>query len=145
MPDFETFKKRMVPLAKSPYVTIQTRGVMSLNAAAHAALGAPEAVELLYDAGAKIIGLRAVSPETEHAYPIRGMGSGKRHEGTSYMVSGTAFTKYYEIPTEVSTRYPAVLDDGILCIDLAKGGTVVTVTRKKPAAPRPSGSPPSES
>ena len=52
------------------------------------------------------------------------------------MVSGTAFTKYWNIDTEVSRRYPALMQDGVLCIDLKAEGTEVTSNRrKKPAEP----------
>ncbi len=129
MPTWETFKKRMVPLTKAPYVTIQKRGTMSFNKSAHAALGSPEAVELLYDADAQIIGVRAVEPTVEHAYPIRATGGGKNDDAGSYMVSGRAFTVYYKIDTEVSRRYPATMADDILCIDLTGQATEVTSNR----------------
>jgi hypothetical protein len=139
MPEFETFKKRMVPLKKAPYVTIQKRGTMSFNAAAHAALGNPEAVELLYDVKQQIMGVRAVDPAVEHAYPLRSPSK----KDQSFILSGTAFTKYYEIDTTVSTRYPATMEDGILCIDLKQEGTVVTSNRrgtgKKASADTPAG------
>lgn len=127
VPNFQTFRKRMVPLAKAPYVTIQRRGTMSFNAAAHAALGQPEAIELLYDPDERIIGVRGVDPTVEHAYPLRTM-PGKHESG--FIVSGTAFTKFYGISTEISKRYRAELDGDILCIDLKQPGTEVTSNRK---------------
>lgn len=126
MPNFETFTKRMAPLAKKPYVTIQKRGTISLNAAAHAALGEPEAVELLYDRDERIVGLRAVSREAEHAYALRPQ-AGK--SVGPYIVSGTAFAKYYKIDTSVSRRWVAQLEGDILCIDLKEAGTEVTSNR----------------
>lgn len=136
MPTFETFTKRLVPLAKAPYVTIQKRGTMSFNHSAFVALGSPEAIELLYDRDERIIGVRAVHPGVEHAYPIRATGGGKADSGT-WMVSGRAFAQYYGIDTEVSRRYAAVMDNGVLCIDLKDEGTVVTSNRngrRTPAA-----------
>jgi hypothetical protein len=126
VPNFETFTRRMVPLAKAPYVTIQKRGTMSFNAAAHAALNSPEAIELLYDPEERIIGVRGVDSSAEHAYPLRIM-PGKHQSG--FIVSGTAFTKYYGIPTDVSKRYPAKMDGDVLCIDLKQPGTEVTSNR----------------
>ncbi|NKT46166.1 hypothetical protein GS908_01205 [Rhodococcus hoagii] len=38
---FEVFDKRMSPLAKAPSVTIQKRGIFSINKAAHALIGEP--------------------------------------------------------------------------------------------------------
>jgi hypothetical protein len=127
MGKFETFTKRMVPLAAQPYVTIQKRGVMSFNAAAHALLGQPEAIELLFDRDEQLVGVRKVAPTVEHAYPIRRAAA----NDTTYMVSGTAFTKYYGIDTSESVRRPAVMREDVLVIDLKEAGTVVTGNRKK--------------
>ncbi len=133
MPEFETFKKRMVPLTKSPYVTIQRRGTMSFNVAAHAALGSPEAVELLYAKDDQIIGVRAIDKSVEHAYPIRAVG-GNSGTASTFIVSGAAFTKYYGIDTTESKRYPAALVDDVLCLDL-NAGTVVVGARSKSRNP----------
>jgi hypothetical protein len=124
MPNFERFTKRMVPLTKSPYVTLQKRGIMSLNKSAWVLMDSPAAVEFFYDAQEKIIAMRGIDPAAEHAYPMRGV----KTDGP-FVVSGTAFTKYYEIPTEVSTRYPAYIEDGYLCVDLKQEGTEVTSNR----------------
>ncbi len=135
MPQFQVFKKRTVPLVKQPYVTIQKRGVFSLNKAAHDELGTPEAIELLYDPDEKIVGIRGVKASVEHAYPLR---SGVANRESSFLVSGRAFTQYYGIETDVSRRWPAYMDDGILCIDLKQPRTDVTGNRngrgKKKAA-----------
>ena len=127
MPKFETFTKRMAPLVKQPLVTIQKHaGTISLNAAAHALLGKPDAVELLYDRDEQLVGLRAVAKESEHAYPLRSQ-AGK--SVGPYIVSGTQLAKYYKIDTTVSRRWVASLVDDILCIDLKQEGTVVTSNR----------------
>lgn len=126
MPNFEVFTKRMVPLAEKPYVTIQKRGNIAINRSAHAALGEPAAVELLYDPKDEIIGLRAVSPEVEHAYPLRPQG-GK--EIGPYLVAGIAFTKFYRIDTTVARRWRATMNDDVLCIDLKGDSTVVSSNR----------------
>ncbi|MFJ4972448.1 hypothetical protein [Streptomyces sp. NPDC088755] len=126
MPNFETFTKRMAPLVKQPFVTIQKRGTISLNAAAHALLGKPEAVELLYDREESVVGFRPVPRESEHAYPLRAQNN--KSVGP-YIVSGTAFVKYYNIDTTVSRRWVASLVGDVLCVDLKHGGTVVTSNR----------------
>lgn len=56
---FEVFDKRMTPLAKAPSVTIQKRGVISLNKAAHDIIGNAGTVELLYDRDRQVMALRA--------------------------------------------------------------------------------------
>jgi hypothetical protein len=116
----------MIPLVKQPTVTLQKRGTLSFNKAAHVAMGSPEAVELLYDRTRKIIGIRPVAPEVEHAYPMRSQGN--KDDGP-YIVSGAAFTKYYGINTDEARRWSVVIDDGVLLIDLSAAGTVVTSNR----------------
>jgi hypothetical protein len=127
--NYETFTKRLVPLGKRPFVTIQKRGIISMNKAAFIALGAPDTVELLFDTDERLMGLRAVEYLAEHAYPVRGVGD----EPTSYLVAGTAFTKHYGIDTTRSRRWPAELMDNILSVDLKTDGTVVTSNRAAPA------------
>lgn len=126
MPQFEVFRKRTVPLVKQPYVTIQKRGVFSLNKAAHAALGEPRAIELLYDPTEKIVGIRSAEETVEHAYMLR---SSLAKRESSLLVSGRAFTQYYGINTDISRRWPAYVEDGILCIDLKQAGTEVIGNR----------------
>jgi hypothetical protein len=126
VPKFEVFTRRMVPLAEKPYVTVQKRGNLTLNKSAHVTLGEPTAVELLYDSEAKIIGFRAVAETVEHAYPLRPQG-GK--DAGPYIVAGMAFTKYYGIDTTLARRFPAEMDDDVLCVNISQPGTVVTSNR----------------
>lgn len=128
MPDFEVFKKRFAPLVKQPYVTIQTRGTISLNKAAFLAIGSPEAVELLWDAKDQIIGFRPVDRDVEHAYPVR---NATKPDANAFVLSGTAFAHHYGIVIAVSTRYSATTVEGVLCVDLKTGGTEVTSNRAK--------------
>jgi hypothetical protein len=123
---FEVFTKKMVPLGKKPSVTIQRKGIMSFNQAAYDAIGSPKAVELLYDRAERIIGVRATDPDTPHAYQPRGAIN---KDYGPYLVSGTAFVHYYGIDVSVSRRYPVTVEDGMLCIDLKKDGTVITGNR----------------
>jgi hypothetical protein len=132
VPHFEVFTKRLVPLVKQAAVTIQKRGTMSVNRAAFVAMGEPEAIELLYDPTEKIIGMRPVPAETEHAYPVRAQSS-KKEDGP-YLVAGTAFTRYYGIDTTVSKRWPVEMQDDVLCLDLKQQGTIVTSNRSRSTA-----------
>lgn len=146
MLNFEVFAKRMVPLTKQPYVTIQRRGTISLNAAARAALGSPDAVELLFDDAERVIGIRGAAADSGHAFPLRAQG-GK--QSGPYLISGHAFTVYYGIDTSASRRWPGELIDDILCVDLKEPGVEVTSNRsavsprmvngpnEKPKAPPP--------
>lgn len=122
---FETFKRQRAPVSQDPAVTIQKRGTLSLNAPAYAGLGSPNAVELLYDREASLIGIREVDPSTEHAYMVRPLGKG----GNNWLISGRAFTAYYGIPTGTARRWPGRIDNDVLVVDLKEPGAEVTGNR----------------
>ncbi len=128
---FEVFTKRMIPLTKDPSVTIQKKGIMSMNPSAFAALGEPKFVELLYDAEKSVVGIRSVDDAVDHAYPIRKSGA---RDG-SILVSGIAFANHYGIDTEVAVRRKAYLEDGVLCVDLKDPGTEIIGNRRSVALP----------
>lgn len=115
MADFETFSRRMLSLQAQPSVTVQRRGSMTLNQSALQALGQPDAVELLYDRTASIIGLRGVDPRAETAYQVR---RASRSASGPWVISAMAYTKFYGIDTSVTRRWPAYLDGDVLCVDL---------------------------
>ncbi|ROQ05547.1 hypothetical protein EDF54_2166 [Rathayibacter sp. PhB93] len=124
---FEVFDKRMAPLAKAPSVTIQKRGIFSINKAAHKLIGEADTVELLYDKEEQIIALRPSSDS--HAYVVRSQAG--RDTGQVVM-SATAFTQYYDIDTAVSRRWTPYVQDGMLCIDLKGHSVEVKGNRAKP-------------
>ena len=126
MPNFETFTKRRIRVVKDPTMTLQAKGGMGFNHAAFLALGEPEAVELLYAADERIIGVRPVDPGTPHAYPVRSP-SQKRDSG--FLLSGKTFTKFYEIDTSVARRWTAYMDGDVLCVDLNSPSIEVTGPR----------------
>ncbi|KUG58516.1 hypothetical protein AVL61_16800 [Kocuria rosea subsp. polaris] len=128
---FEVFDKRMTPLAKAPSVTIQKRGVISLNKAAHDLVDNAETVELLYDRDRHVMALRATDDTSPHAYAVR--NGSKRGPGQA-MVSATAFTAHYEIDTTATRRWKPFVEDGMLCVDLTEEGTVITGNRTKVVA-----------
>ena len=133
---FEVFDKRMAPLAKAPSVTIQKRGIFSINRVAHKLIEEPETVELLFDKENKVIALR---PSKEpHAYSIRPQPS--RDTG-QVILSATAFTQYYDIDTSVSRRYKPYEQDGMLCIDLTGPSAEVRGNRAKRVEPADSEEP----
>ena len=96
----EVFDRRGAPTQKEPFVTIQMRGLISLNRAAYQALGEPEPIELPYSPSKRIIGIRPGDPKTPHSYPLR-----KQNRGGTYLIAGKAFTTHYEIDTKVARRY----------------------------------------
>lgn len=133
--EFEVFDKRAIPYVKRPQITIQAAGGISFNAAAHRALGEPEAVELLYDRKQRVIGFRAVALEAPQAYPLRRMGA----TATSFLVAGRAFLIFFEIPFGTSVRHEAEMVDGVLTVDLKKPGKEAPSnrTRRKTASQSP--------
>lgn len=125
---FELFDKRQAPLAKSPSITIQRRGLFSLNRAAHQLMGEPRQVELLFDRRARIIALRPAEVDSPHAYPVRTQSS-KNNRGT-LMIAGTAFTAFYGIDTTASRRWVPHFEDGMLQIDLSGPSTEIIGNRR---------------
>ncbi len=124
--NFEVFDKRSTPLVKRPEVTIQTKGMLSLNASAYHVLGSPEAVELLYDRDQQVVGIRPIAPDAPHAYPIRSVGA-----GATLLVSGRAFFAYYGIATDKPVRRDVKVVNGVLIIDLKDPGRDATSNRNR--------------
>lgn len=128
---FEVFDKRMTPLAKAPSVTIQKRGVISLNKAAHDLLGNADTVELLYDQDRQVMALRPTNDSSPHAYAVR---AGSPRGPGQAIVSATAFTQHYGIDTTATRRWKPFIEDGMLCVDLTTKGVVITGNRTKTTA-----------
>lgn len=126
---FEVFDKRLTPLAKAPTVTIQMRGIITLNRAAYALMNEPSTVELLYDKEQDVIGIREVSDDTPHGYSVRPQNANK--DSGPLVIAGTAFTQYYSIDTSTSRRWTPELRDGVLCIDVRRGGVEVRGNRRR--------------
>lgn len=123
---FEVFDKRMAPLAKAPSVTMQKRGIFSINHAAHQLIGEPKTVELLFDRENQVIALR---PSTEpHAYSLRPQSSRKAGQ---VILSASAFTQYYGIDTSTSRRFKPYVQGEMLCIDLRGPSVEVHGNRSK--------------
>jgi hypothetical protein len=129
---FEVFDKRMPPLANAPSVTIQKRGVISLNKAAYDLIGNADTVELLFDRDRQVMAVRATDDSSPHAYAVR--NGSKRGPGQA-IVSATAFTAHYGIDTTATRRWKPFVEDGMLCVDLTEEGTVITGNPTKPTTP----------
>ncbi len=126
MPNFEVFTRRSSrPSATEAMMTIQKRGTFSLNRAAFEGMGEPEAVELLYDGGERLIGLRPVAASVKHAYPVR-----KQPNAASYLLAGNAFCAHHGIPVGESRRYNATIVEGMMVVDLKQEPQQITSTRK---------------
>jgi hypothetical protein len=126
---FETFTRQRRSLP--PFVTIQRKGVISLNRGSFEALDSPASVELLYDRDARLVALRKVDPSVEHAYQVRAPAENR---GT-WLVSAGAFTSYYEIDTSQTVRRMARLEGDLLIIDINDPGVNVHGEQPAPAEP----------
>ncbi len=126
MAEFETFRRSLVPLKRDPTITVQKRGTLSVNKAAQMLLGAPAAVELLYDETARTVGLRAVSANADHGYSLR---SSTGHDAGPFVISAMAFLHFYDIYPDETLRWVAYLDGEVLCINLNDQAVPVTSNR----------------
>lgn len=113
----------MLSLKADPYITLHKRGTISLNRSAYLALDSADAVELLYDRERSIVGLRPIDARAENSYHVR---STSRSSDGPWVISAMAFTRFYEIDISVSLRWPAYLEDGILCADISGEGIAVS-------------------
>mgnify|MGYP001362516550 CR=1 FL=1 len=121
---WETFKRQRFTPSSDPHITIQKKGIFSLNRAAYDALGSPDTVELLYDREARLIALRKVAKSVTHAYKVRAFGK----SGMTWLVSGAAFMNYYDIPWSGPVRRTARAEKDMLVLDLNDPGLVVSPT-----------------
>ena len=134
MLQFELFERKSRPTSTVPTIGVQTRGTMSINAAAFDLLvktgtrsskhpvapskrsgkqtakasdGADAMIEFMYDKKEQVVGLRLAPPDSMNSYPVR-----KQPQAESYLVTAKAFLTYYEIPTDKMRRYKASLIEG---------------------------------
>lgn len=129
MPNWTAFDRRSRPLTEDALVTIQARGTFSVNLAARAGIGDPEAVELLYDEAERLIGFRPVDSSHPRAYALR-----KQGHANNWIIGGQAFCKAFKIETDHAVRYVAAIDEGVLVVDLKQPGTDATGVRAKKTA-----------
>jgi hypothetical protein len=112
---FEVFDKRRMRQPSACRVTIQKRGVFTLNHAAYTVLGHPEAVVFLFDEAHQRVGLKAAELSQPAAYAVR-----HNQKKTNHLVSGGLFTQHYGIPVDQARRFRARMEGDILCFDLAE-------------------------
>ena len=138
---FEVFQKGSAPIPTVPSLTIQKRGLLSLNRAALKLMGDPVAVELLWDADRQVIGLRPVALESPNAYPVRPQSAGS--DRGPVLVAGNLFTRFIGIDTSEARRWVPSLEGDILCVDISSPGQRVTSNRSRrtgDVSPSPSSS-----
>lgn len=125
---FEVYEKGSAPIATVPSVTVQKRGLISVNRAAHALMREPEAVELLWDKERQIVGLRPVPIDAPNAYPVRAQTANSSRG--PLLIAGNLFTKFIGLPTEVAHRWTPRMEGEVLCIDVGTPGARVNSNRK---------------
>lgn len=128
---FTVFEKGSAPAPTIPTVTIQKRGMFSLNDAAFRLIGEPEGVQFLWDADARLIAIQGVPLETPNAYPARRQGPGKDKKRGIVLIAGTMFTKFIDIDTSVAKRWVPRVEDGMLIVDLNEPSQTVASTRRR--------------
>lgn len=129
---FTVYEKGSAPVPTTPSVTIQRRGLISINRAAYEGLGKPEGVELLWDAERKAIAMRAAPLTNQNAYPVRPQGQNNTGKGP-WLVAGTLFTQYIGLDTTEAFRWTPVFENGLLIIDISKPGSRASSPRRKAA------------
>lgn len=124
---FEVYQKGSAPVSTVPTVTVQKRGLISLNRAAYNLIGEAEAVELLWDTERQVIGLRPAELTNPNAYPARpqNVSSAKG----PILVAGGKFTQFIGLDTSRAVRWVPSVEDDILCIDISKPGQVASSNR----------------
>lgn len=122
---FELFDKRHAPMRGAPSVTVQKRGIVSINGPAHALINRAKVVELLFDRERQVMALRPADP-SPRTYELR-----EPSPSGQTLLSATAFTQAYNIDTSISLRYEPSVEDGMLCVDLSGPSTVVQSNRTK--------------
>lgn len=128
---FKVFEKGSAPAPTIPTVTIQKRGMFSLNDAAFRLIGEPEGVQFLWDGDSKQIAIEAVPLTSPNAYPTRRQGPGKDSKRGIVLIAGTMFTKFIGIDTSVAKRWVPRVEDGMLIVDLNEPSQTVASTRRK--------------
>lgn len=109
MPNLEEFDRKGASAQPRPIVSIQKSGNFGLNDAAHAVLGRPTSVKLLYGAKERVVGFRPSHENSQRAYAVK-----QKKPNGSYTVAGVAFLRAYEIAHDRRRRYPAEMEDGDL-------------------------------
>lgn len=125
---FEVFDKRHAPMRGAPSVTVQKRGIVSINGPAHKIIEGSRVVELLFDRTRRVMAIRPAESSTR-TYELR-----EPSKSGQTLLSATAFMDVYEVDTSVSRRYEPFEEDGMLCLDFNGEYTEVRGNRAKKLA-----------
>ena len=131
---FKVFQRISRQRSTVPIVKIHSRGTISLNSPAYQLLRDTQKdndvkegseaesndrigtfIEFVYDSDERIVGLRLAPQDSENAYAVR-----KQKSSEYYLVTGTKFLAFHDIPCVKVKRHVArIYDDNILgfCLD----------------------------
>lgn len=124
--DFELFEEGEVGRSRDRvHVTLGKDFHIYFSGKAHAALGKPDGVALMFDRRRQVIGVMPAAVGKRHSYRLRekrGMGAGR-------VINAKNFCRHFEItPVETVAFYGATVNrDGVLTLDLNQ---VAVVARK---------------
>lgn len=130
---FKVFEKGSAPTPTVPAVTIQKRGLFSLNDAAYKMLDEPEYIAFLYDADEQLIALKPTTSTDLNGYPARRQSpAGKSGKSTGpVLIAGSMFTRFIDMDTSQARRWTPELRDGMLLIDRKTDGALVISNRNR--------------
>lgn len=136
---FKVFEKGSAPVPTVPTVTIQKRGLFSLNEAAFSLIQEPEAVQFLWDEENRLIAIQAAKLEDPNAYPTRRQGATNAAKKRGpVLIAGTMFTKFIGIDTSIAKRWVPEHEGDMLIVDLNKPSQTVVSNRKGAIQPEKS-------
>ena len=102
------------------FVTVETKGRITVSTEASRVFGTPEAVEMLYDRHKNVMAIRPASMKTRYALKTSPRKSHLAPATGCFVISGTGFCRYFGIPTTTSRRFRVEVFDGMLIADLNK-------------------------
>ena len=117
---FEVFDKSKAAYGRKPNVTIQPRGLISINQSAYRKMGEPKFVVLMYDREERLIGIGPTS-DADKGYRVRVAN----RSGSPATISGSAFFNYYDLGVDETQRWAPTFDEGLLIVDLKVPGRTV--------------------
>ena len=95
-------------------VTMGKRGEFFINKAAWEALGKPEEVELTFDFGRAVIGIKNIDPRVEDTFPVRPQG-----RSTGKIIRANPFAVHHQIkPPRHVIFNKAHMDEDVLALPL---------------------------
>jgi hypothetical protein len=107
------------------FVSLRVGGVMYLNRAAHAMIGEPEAVRVMFDKKRKRFGLIPSDPGDRRSYNIGG-------RWCDQSLTVNALCQHYGFHIEESRRYLGLeVVDGVLIVDVSDGAPYMLARRGK--------------